>query len=208
MANFIPNEIKRIVPRDPPWITKPLKTMLKEMFIYINPNWTKYGVVKECSKNMASSEAKIYFPFFSQYIYEFAKKYSPPPPINEIILVCVSILGDACIWKVLLLVKSGYSLKNPLLLSRNLFLKFVSWIIWSMQWSSYLNPSKANLVTTFHRKFTVLSKNQRDKFITLPKPSISSGMFPKVCLFCSRETFLDGILRKRMLSSSEEREEC
>ena len=29
MANFIPHEIKRIVPRDPPWITKPLKTMLK-----------------------------------------------------------------------------------------------------------------------------------------------------------------------------------
>ena len=28
MSNFIPNEIKRIVPRDPPWITKPLKTML------------------------------------------------------------------------------------------------------------------------------------------------------------------------------------
>ena len=29
MSNFIPNEIKRFVPRDPPWITKPLKTMLK-----------------------------------------------------------------------------------------------------------------------------------------------------------------------------------
>ena len=28
MTNFIPNEIKRIVPRDPPWITKPLKAML------------------------------------------------------------------------------------------------------------------------------------------------------------------------------------
>ena len=27
MANFIPNEIKRIIPRDPPWIIKPLKTM-------------------------------------------------------------------------------------------------------------------------------------------------------------------------------------
>ena len=26
--NFIPNETKRFVPRDPPWITKPLKTML------------------------------------------------------------------------------------------------------------------------------------------------------------------------------------
>ena len=29
MSNFIPNEIKTIVPRDPPWITKPLKTLLK-----------------------------------------------------------------------------------------------------------------------------------------------------------------------------------
>ena len=28
MANFIPNEIKRIIPRDPPWITHPLKSML------------------------------------------------------------------------------------------------------------------------------------------------------------------------------------
>ena len=28
MSNFIPNEIKRFVPRDPPWITKALKTML------------------------------------------------------------------------------------------------------------------------------------------------------------------------------------
>ena len=29
MANFIPNEIKRIIPRDPPWITKPLKLWFK-----------------------------------------------------------------------------------------------------------------------------------------------------------------------------------
>ena len=28
MSNFIPNETKIFVPRDPPWITKPLKTML------------------------------------------------------------------------------------------------------------------------------------------------------------------------------------
>ena len=30
MINFIPNETKRFVPRDPPWITKPLKTMLNK----------------------------------------------------------------------------------------------------------------------------------------------------------------------------------
>ena len=29
-TNFITNEIKRIIPRDPPWITKPLKTMLNK----------------------------------------------------------------------------------------------------------------------------------------------------------------------------------
>ena len=28
MSNFRPNETKKIVPRNPPWITKPLKTML------------------------------------------------------------------------------------------------------------------------------------------------------------------------------------
>ena len=28
MSNFIPNETKRFIPRDPPWITKSLKTML------------------------------------------------------------------------------------------------------------------------------------------------------------------------------------
>ena len=29
MSNFVPNEIRRFVPRDPPWITKALKSMLK-----------------------------------------------------------------------------------------------------------------------------------------------------------------------------------
>ena len=30
MSNFIPNETKRITPRDPPWLTKTLKTLLKK----------------------------------------------------------------------------------------------------------------------------------------------------------------------------------
>ena len=30
MSNFVPNEIKRFVPRDPPWITKALKTLLNK----------------------------------------------------------------------------------------------------------------------------------------------------------------------------------
>ena len=31
MSNFVPNEIKRIVPRDPPSINKPLKSYIKDM---------------------------------------------------------------------------------------------------------------------------------------------------------------------------------
>ena len=30
MSNFIPHETKKIIPRDNPWITKPLKTMIKK----------------------------------------------------------------------------------------------------------------------------------------------------------------------------------
>ena len=42
MKNYIPNEIKKIVPRDPPWITKPLKTMLNRKNRLFN-NYKKNG---------------------------------------------------------------------------------------------------------------------------------------------------------------------
>ena len=48
ITNFIPNEIKRIVPRDPPWITKPLKTMLNR----------KNRLFKNCKRHGYKSEDK------------------------------------------------------------------------------------------------------------------------------------------------------
>ena len=46
MSNFIPNETKRFVPRDPPWITKPLKTMLnRKNRLY--KNYKKHGYKAE-----------------------------------------------------------------------------------------------------------------------------------------------------------------
>ena len=42
MANLIPNEIKRIIPRDPPWITKPLKTMLDRKNRFLK-NYKRHG---------------------------------------------------------------------------------------------------------------------------------------------------------------------
>ena len=46
MSNFVPNEIKRMIPRDPPWFTKPLKTMLKRKNRLFN-NYKKHGYKAE-----------------------------------------------------------------------------------------------------------------------------------------------------------------
>ena len=46
MSNFIPNETKRCVPRDPPWITKPSKTMLKKKN-RLYKNYKKHRYKKE-----------------------------------------------------------------------------------------------------------------------------------------------------------------
>ena len=40
--NFIPNEIKRTTTRDPPWITKSLKTMIKKKNRLFN-NYKRHG---------------------------------------------------------------------------------------------------------------------------------------------------------------------
>ena len=46
MSNFIPNETKKFVPRDPPWITKPLKAMLnKKNRLY--KSFKKHGYLAE-----------------------------------------------------------------------------------------------------------------------------------------------------------------
>ena len=49
MSNFIPNETKRFVPRDPPWITKPLKSMLNR----------KIRLYKSYKRHGYNDEAKV-----------------------------------------------------------------------------------------------------------------------------------------------------
>ena len=46
MSNFIPNEIKRFVPRDPPWITKTIKTLLNRKNRFFK-NYKKHGYKQE-----------------------------------------------------------------------------------------------------------------------------------------------------------------
>ena len=51
MSNFIPNETKRFVPRDPPWITKQLKTMLNRKNRLFR-NYKKLGYKEEDKKRI------------------------------------------------------------------------------------------------------------------------------------------------------------
>ena len=46
MSNFIPNEVKRFVPRNPPWINKQLKTTLNKKNRLFQ-NYKKHGYKAE-----------------------------------------------------------------------------------------------------------------------------------------------------------------
>ena len=46
MSNFVPNEIKRFVPRNPPWITEQLKTMLNMKNRLLN-KYKRHGYKEE-----------------------------------------------------------------------------------------------------------------------------------------------------------------
>ena len=54
MSNLIPNETKKFVPRDTPWITKPLKTMLNR----------KNRLFKNYKKHRYKEEDKVRFQVF------------------------------------------------------------------------------------------------------------------------------------------------
>ena len=60
MSNFVPNETKRFVPRDPPWINKPLKRMLnRKNRLY--KNYKRHGCREEDKSRLDTfrSECKL-----------------------------------------------------------------------------------------------------------------------------------------------------
>ena len=59
LINFIPNETKRFVPRDPPWITKPLKTLLnKKNRLFKNYKKHGYKVEDKVKLDMLRTECQ------------------------------------------------------------------------------------------------------------------------------------------------------
>ena len=65
MSNFIPKETKRFVPRDPPWITKPLKTLLNRKNRFFK-NYKKYHY-----KNLLPICGKIFEKIIFKNLYSY-----------------------------------------------------------------------------------------------------------------------------------------
>ena len=78
MSNFIPSETKRFVPRDPPWITKSLKTMLNRKigFLKIRHRYKEEAKVRlevfriECQKAVETAK--------SSYLMNMGNKVNGP----------------------------------------------------------------------------------------------------------------------------------
>ena len=80
MSNYIPNETKRFVPRDPPWITKPIKTMLNR----------KNRLSKNYKKHRYKDEDKVRLDAFRvecQNVVETAKPKIPPLLVNNMFIL-------------------------------------------------------------------------------------------------------------------------
>ena len=115
MSNFIPNETKRIVPRDPPWITKPLKTLLnRKNRLYKNYKRHGYkaedkarldGFRIECQKavetakssyltnlgnklNNSNTSQKSYWKIINRVMNNSRAMNIPPLLVNSVFILC------------------------------------------------------------------------------------------------------------------------
>ena len=113
MSNYIPNETKRFVPRDPPWITKPIKTML---------NRTN-RLFKNYKKHRYKDEDKVRLDAFRvecQNVFETAKLTYLKNLRNK---VNDSSTSHKTYWKIINRVMNKCrSLKIPPLLVNNMFI--------------------------------------------------------------------------------------
>ena len=98
MSNFIPNEIKRFVPRDPPWITKQLKTLLNRKNRLFK-NFKKHGYKaddkvrldlfrKECQEAVNKSK--------TNYLKNLGNKLNDPNTCQKVYWKVISKVMNKC----------------------------------------------------------------------------------------------------------------
>ena len=110
MSNFIPNETKRFVPRDPPWITKPIKTLLNR----------KNGLYKNYKKHgykIVDKERQDTFRVECQHAAETAKLKNLGSKVND------PTTSRKSYWKIInRVMNKSRAPKVPPLLVNNMFI--------------------------------------------------------------------------------------
>ena len=98
MSHYIPNETKRFIPRDPSWITKPLKTMLNR----------KNGIYKSYKRHGYKVEDKVRLDAFRSecqqeveraklsYLKNLGNKVNDPDTSQEIYWKIINKVMNKC----------------------------------------------------------------------------------------------------------------
>ena len=71
MSNFVPNEVKKTVPRDPPWFTKPLKSMLNRKNRLFK-NYKRHGYKEEDKLRLENFHQAC--KYNNNYVFQFTGK--------------------------------------------------------------------------------------------------------------------------------------
>ena len=112
MSNFIPNRITKVTPRDPPWITQPLKTMLnKQNRLYRNFKGHGYKPEDKIRVNNFNAECTTAIKLSNDYLSNIGDELSNP------------ICSQNTYWKILYkLINKCKTPKIPPLLVNNMFI--------------------------------------------------------------------------------------
>ena len=98
MSNFIPNETKRFIPRDPPWITKSLKTMLnRRNNLYRNYKKHRFKAEDKVRLDAFRMECQQAVEFANlSYLKKFGNKVSNPNTSQKTYWKIINIVMNKC----------------------------------------------------------------------------------------------------------------
>ena len=206
MSNFIPNETKRFIPRDPPWITKPLKTMLnRKNKLY--KSYKRHGYKDEDKVRLDSFRSECQQEVESaklSYLANLGNKVNDPNTSQKIYWKIINKVMNKC-----------RAPKLPPLLVYNLFVmisrdkaRYFN-DFFSRQCKSFINNSVLPALTFFTNKRIDYVTIKNEEIISLVrkinpnKATGSDGISGKMLLLCDNSVCIPlQIIYRNILSTS------
>ena len=206
MSNFIPNETKRFIPRDPPWITKSLKTMLnRKNRLY--KSYKRHGYKDEDKVRLDSFRSECQQEVESaklSYLTNLGNKVNDPNTSQKIYWKIINKVMNKC-----------RAPKIPPLLVNNLFVmisrdnaRYFN-DFFSKQCKSIINNSVLPALTFFTNKRIDYVTIENEEIISLVrkinpnKATGSDGISGKMLLLCDDSVCIPlQIIYRNILSTS------